>query len=55
LLTAYGDIGAVGICSCFGMVGLAPYTEEEDATTQWPTFVARIASSTLKVPVVFAS
>ena len=37
-----------------GSVGLAPYTDDDDATTTWPTSWRRTPSSTWSVPVALA-
>ncbi len=51
LLAAYGLTGMVAMSSLLGSAGLAPYTDEDEATTTCGRPWRRAASSTSMVPV----
>jgi len=51
LATAYGENGAAGRPSCFGIAGFWPYTDDEEAYTTRGSSWSRAADSTFSVPV----
>ncbi len=52
--TAYGERGTSGAVSGVGRISAPPYTDDDDAATTRRTPASRLATSTVRVPPVFA-